>query len=226
MVGTLELEARMQIVKRGSPKLDAEIARVIRPDAELFFDSREPYWEPLDAPDPERVPRFSRSIDAKLPWENIVEIEACKGSSSIWRAVQQGNIEAIANTEALARRLAAIREIRQPEIIKPIKPVGDPGPLLSLFMLRCIEDLEMSAITAGVFRKAVGFFIEVNGDRPVAHYGRAHVWTFLRTIRQKPNGNNIAYRNLSLRRVHVGGQPARSQIKVGLVSLDKCPTIS
>ena len=41
MAGTPELEARMQYAKRGSPKLDAEIGRIARPGAEVFFEVRE-----------------------------------------------------------------------------------------------------------------------------------------------------------------------------------------
>ncbi len=135
----------MQYAKGGSPKLDAEIGQIVRPGAELFFDAREPYWEPPDTSDPERVPRYSRAINAIVPWEDIVEVESIAGSPPFFRAVQRGNTEAIALTEPLARRLAAIRSIHQREPLQPIESTGDPGPLLSLFLLRCIEDLELSA---------------------------------------------------------------------------------
>ena len=56
-------------------------------------------------------PRHSTSLDAKLPWENIVAVMT---DGTVWKAThfdeeQQEYFEAVAHTEPLARRSAALR---------------------------------------------------------------------------------------------------------------------
>ncbi len=59
------------------------------------------------------VPHYSASLDAKLPWENIVYVRQC--GKSLWYAVHEEykpthrKIEGRAKTEPLARRIAALR---------------------------------------------------------------------------------------------------------------------
>lgn len=56
------------------------------------------------------VPNYSVSLDAKLPWENIVKVEKRVGGWLAWQEREDGeDFKAVAATEPLARRLAALK---------------------------------------------------------------------------------------------------------------------
>lgn len=62
------------------------------------------------------LPHYTTSLDAKLPWENIIRVEWL-GHRKVWKAFQQPESDTTdfslfigeAKTEVLARRVAALR---------------------------------------------------------------------------------------------------------------------
>lgn len=106
-----KLLAELEQADTGSAELDAKIAYVVYPDRRLIMLSGEPHWitwengRRIDVP----TPRFTRSIDAGLAWEEIVQVEKVAQQQPFWRARQHPIYQADAATEILARRCAALK---------------------------------------------------------------------------------------------------------------------
>lgn len=120
-----DLIKRLEEATEGSRELDAEIALLVGYTHERQSRERRPWWR-----DPQgrrigfdswsdRPPPFSTSLDAKLPWENIVEMawhetvpgeplgEVCEA----WHLNRETGKRAMGagHTEPLARRIAALK---------------------------------------------------------------------------------------------------------------------
>lgn len=114
------LLARVEAAPEGSRELDAE----------LFFAAHPEYWvtalETMPAIDvyPRSVsmlaglPHYTTSLDTALPGENIVRVEYFSHRKQ-WAAVHSvkpgHGVWAIAHTEPLARRAAALRAMMEAE---------------------------------------------------------------------------------------------------------------
>lgn len=120
-----DLIARLESATEGSRELDAEIGAEVR----YFSDKAEDWmrgWQGPIAPYPEKpghiacwhtdgrmsvwwsVPRYTTSLDAKLPGEDIVHIYERQDGS--WAAINRGSETwGDGRTEPLARRIAALK---------------------------------------------------------------------------------------------------------------------
>lgn len=103
---------KLEKTTEGHALLDAEIAVAVFPDKKVVLINGEPHWttkkdrQRIDTP----VPQYTRSLDAALPWEDIVGTEKFEGPNPFWRARQYPVYQADAATEALARRTAALKQ--------------------------------------------------------------------------------------------------------------------
>ena len=96
MIDLSDLIARLEAATEGSRELDSEIADIVgyrHPNGLMLW------------------PRYTTSLDAKLPSENIV---SCMWNSENWSALHDFGddrplVEGIGKTEALARRIAALK---------------------------------------------------------------------------------------------------------------------
>lgn len=139
MTITDELIARVEAELEGSRELDREIDLALNPGAELWS----PGWysggknEYLRWPDPKpgvaeyrQVERYTTSLDAALPGENIVIMSREDLSDGIRWVVHHeepahGLFRAWGKTEALARRAAALRGL-QARQNAPTRPEDAP----------------------------------------------------------------------------------------------------
>ncbi len=99
-MNTFDLVRRLEAATEGSRELDSAIGKIVNLPT---MTSREyERWTP---------PHYTTSIDAKLPWENIIEVRQGKR----WKAVQsefwcaKQHFVGMAQTEPLARRSAALK---------------------------------------------------------------------------------------------------------------------
>ncbi len=190
MVGTLELEGRLQYARHGSVEIDCDLARVVSPAIPLIIIGGEPYWQFSGEPDPVPVPKWSRSQRATLPWENIEFIERIREGPQPWFAVHAGGDEAIARTNPLARRLAALRAGKRQFLLgTPFAfsiPASNRTPLLSELLEEWLREFSQTTRQASKVRMTVRRFIELNGNLPIDYYKRAHVFQFVRASMRLP----------------------------------------
>ena len=108
-----DLLTRLEAASEGSRDLDEAIARAVYPELERGTkgDDR---WYIHDIH--VRIEAYTTSLDAKLPWENIVEMRYYidpDGRDSAYTTIHEAEdgrlFEGKAKTEALARRIAALR---------------------------------------------------------------------------------------------------------------------
>lgn len=103
------LIARLETAEAGSRELDFEIAiqAKIVPDGFTLDDNGE--WRDRDGYVRRTwmCPRFSESLDASIPGEDIVTVVQWNGGP--WTAWTRTGKRGIGHTEALARRIAALR---------------------------------------------------------------------------------------------------------------------
>ena len=93
--GMKGLLAKLAAAPEGSEEQDIEIYRAV-------------YAEPAKH---RRYPRYTTSVDDQLPWENIWQVLRWEGEWSAWHANPKTfrNTEGHGHTEALARRVAALK---------------------------------------------------------------------------------------------------------------------
>ena len=89
------LLAKLAAAPEGSEEQDIEIYRAV-------------YAEPAKH---RRYPRYTTSVDDQLPWENIWQVLRWEGEWSAWHANPKTfrNTEGRGHTEAIARRVAALK---------------------------------------------------------------------------------------------------------------------
>ena len=104
------LLSRLENAPEGSRELDLDIhlqAGDLGDDFDLGDLNTEPNW----------LPHYTTSLDAKLPGENIVQVHAPGWNAAIpegrWQAVHATDVAhgvyGYGHTEALARRIASLR---------------------------------------------------------------------------------------------------------------------
>jgi hypothetical protein len=117
-----DLIARLEAAAEGSRELDADIFEVA--GGELYKRARVLAAEPCGAPDDTvakaargYAPRYTTSIDAALPGEDIVFMRKVEdGQGRVWYEAQQSGSFGYTGkhkSEAIARRIAALKA-RQP----------------------------------------------------------------------------------------------------------------
>jgi integrase len=123
------LQLLLETAVAGSESLDAEIASAFHPSRNLLRKSGTLYWrrESDNGPFFERVPQYTRSLDAQLPHERAHDVKMMGSFSTRWRASCDGIARVDAATEVLARRLLAlelIRVARYPKFKKASTRIG------------------------------------------------------------------------------------------------------
>lgn len=111
-----KLISDLQTAVAGSLDFDERIAKALFPDTEIAISrkGRRYFIRPSDNGNSDRkpVPLYSRSLDAKLPGEEVVRVEKIQRRvSDRWRAWLSNDWSADASTEILARRLARLTYI-------------------------------------------------------------------------------------------------------------------
>ena len=113
-----DLLTRLEQATEGSRELDAAIAEEVHPLLKTYASDTERGAGHWTTPKDGKVYAldYTTSLDAALPWENIVECryyEDPDGIDSRWTAVHETengeHIVGRGKTEALARRIAALR---------------------------------------------------------------------------------------------------------------------
>ena len=117
-----DLIARLEQATEGSHELNAAIGALLGWQPPKRDDGVRPRWALWLAPDgnAKQLPWFSESLDAKLPGENIVVVYAPKYGPPerahflSWAATHRNDkhptfVEGYGRTEALARRVAALK---------------------------------------------------------------------------------------------------------------------
>lgn len=105
IIGTLEH------AETGSAELDQKLGQLAYPDRNSVMIDHEACWE-VGAGDNLRqmpMPKFSRTLDATLPWEEIVRVQRMATQPVFWRAWHTPMVTADGATETLARRTAALK---------------------------------------------------------------------------------------------------------------------
>ena len=127
------LEVLIENAETGTPEIDAEIANAFFPNRSLLTKAGELFWcsRTADGSTFDPVPRFTRSLDAKLPDERVTQIGKLGGQPPRWRAFCDGLAEADAATEPLARRLLAIRLLKVRWRPSPKYPTKAPVEIIS-----------------------------------------------------------------------------------------------
>lgn len=107
------LEEAIEAAVEGTIALDADIAIAFHPKRCIVRKDGELYWreDSIDGPSFTPVPKYTRSLDARLPLERANDIKLTGEHNTRWHASCGGMAEADAATEPLARRLLALKLI-------------------------------------------------------------------------------------------------------------------
>lgn len=123
-----ELITKLEAAPEGSRELNAEIWWVADPSSAWIAYCNAAVGKPGPRPDKMpssglgalgmclRAPDFSRSLDAKIPGENIIEMNWDEDECSAWheKPIRDGGGRysvGIGHTEPLARRIAALKAL-------------------------------------------------------------------------------------------------------------------
>lgn len=114
---TAALISALEKASEGSRELDAEIALAVGWTQEKRGRELKKWWgsppgSQYDWMRQSGPPRFSTSLDAGLPGEDIYRVERVESPTERWWKAYQGQCIGQGKTEALARRIAALKSRR------------------------------------------------------------------------------------------------------------------